>query len=164
LRRGLAIVAIVAACTSVPVIDRRAERAACELISPSGNELATCLVMKYDWPAESVGPAKFAWQWHLDSLRRDHEAQANAVLAEQRRRADSIEVAQTRAFRVCLQRFIEAYHRSTADTARARGNESYLGASVRTCLSRFPAADYMSTATGAFIDSLILIPVAQPTR
>ncbi len=61
--------------------DRGAELAACELISSSGDELARCLVMKYDWPADTAGPAKYAWQGHLDSLQRDHEAQAAAVLA-----------------------------------------------------------------------------------
>ncbi len=47
--------------------DRGAELAACELISSSGDELARCLVMKYDWPADTAGPAKYAWQGHLVS-------------------------------------------------------------------------------------------------
>lgn len=156
------IVLVLAACASPAVVDRRAERDSCELISASGDDLARCLVMKYDWPAESAGPAKFAWQWHLDSLRRDHEAQAATVLAEQQRRQDSLAAAQTRTFWTCIRRFIEAYHGERTDTAHARGNESYLDATVRTCATRFPAADYHSATTEAFIDSLVLIGAPRP--
>jgi len=66
--------------------DRRAELAACQLISTSGAELARCLVMKYNWGADSAGPAKIAWQWELDSIRLEHEAQAQAVVAKQQER------------------------------------------------------------------------------
>jgi hypothetical protein len=71
-------------CAGNPRADRTAELAACQLISKSGDELARCLVMKYSWGADSAGPAKYAWQSHLDSLRREHEAQVVALRAAQR--------------------------------------------------------------------------------
>lgn len=97
--RALVILLLLARCTARPAIDRPAELAACHLISKSGDELARCLVMKYSWRAESAGPAKTTWQWHLDSIRRDHEAQVAAVLAqqaEQRRRTANAQMAAQR--------------------------------------------------------------------
>lgn len=76
-------IVLLIACTSAPTRDRRAERAACELISASGGELARCLVMKYDWPAESAGEAKYSWQRHLDSLRQAHEDEVASLIAQQ---------------------------------------------------------------------------------
>lgn len=103
-RAGVAAVLVVA-CAGELRSDRAAELAACQLISQSGDKLAECLVMKYSWRAESAGPAKTAWQWQLDSIRRDHDTQAARVAGQQwvasmraalvrsgmpRRRADSL--------------------------------------------------------------------------
>jgi len=94
------IVAIAAAATIQcfsPGPDRAAQLSSCQLISGDGDALARCLVMKYDWPADTAGPAKLAWQWHLDSIRADHEAQAAAVLAAQLERERQLaEAAQAR--------------------------------------------------------------------
>lgn len=66
--------------------DRAAELEACRLISKSGDALAECLIMKYSWRADSAGPAKYAWQRHLDSLRLEHEQQVATLIAQQEAR------------------------------------------------------------------------------
>jgi hypothetical protein len=75
-------VLLVIACGS-PEAQHGRELAACQLISKSGDDLAACLIMKYNWGADSAGPAKTAWQRQLDSIRLEHEAQAVAVLTQQ---------------------------------------------------------------------------------
>lgn len=132
-----------------------AELAACQLISRSGDELARCLIMKYSWGAESTAAAKAAWQWQLDSIRAEHDAQALAILVEQEK-ARRVRVGkQNRAFRTCVYQFVKAYNGGGADTAHARSDESYLEATVRTCSTRFPEADPYGPLTQEFIDSLI---------
>lgn len=154
--RYLSLLVLLVGCDTRP--DRSAELAACRLISTSGDDLARCLVMKYDWRAESAGPAKIAWQWQLDSIRLEHETQARVVLEEQQRRQDSVAAAHTWSARRCIYRYVEAYHSGTADTARARRNESYLDATIRICVGRFPRAS--AIFTGVFYDSLALAGVA----
>jgi len=85
--RYLILLLLTLACGSRS--DRDRELAACRLISQSGDELARCLIMKYSWGADSAGPAKARWQWTLDSIRAEHDAQAAAVLARQRAIQDS---------------------------------------------------------------------------
>jgi len=154
-----AILLLSIACGSTPAPDRTKELAACQLISKSGDELARCLIMKYSWGADNAAPAKSAWQWQLDSIRLDHERQAAVVFAEEQRRRDSTMVVHTRALRRCVFRFVEAYHRGSADTAIARGNESYLNATVRVCASRFPGARLETVLTPEFADSLVVAGV-----
>jgi len=153
MRHGLSVtLLLLIACQSS---DRNAELAACQLISKSGDELAHCLVMKYSWRAESAGPAKTAWQWHLDSIRQEHDAQASAVLAQELAARRWRVTSQTKSFRSCVYRYVLAYNSGASDTARAREDESYLEATVRTCTTRFPDADVYGPLTQGFIDSLI---------
>jgi hypothetical protein len=56
-------------CAKPIAHDRAQELAACRRISTSGDALGQCLVIKYDWDPAHAGPAKAAWQRHLDSLR-----------------------------------------------------------------------------------------------
>jgi len=57
-------------CGPKPVArDRAQELAACRRISTSGDALGRCLMIKYQWDPASAGPAKAAWQHHIDSLR-----------------------------------------------------------------------------------------------
>jgi len=95
-----------------------------------------------------------------EALRQEAEA-ARLVDSMARARGRRV-VAQTRSFRSCVYRFVQAYHRGTADTARTRENESYIDASVRTCGERFPDADYESALTPGFIDSLMTAGVSPP--
>ena len=48
--------------------DRVQELAACRRISVDGDALGRCLMIKYHWDPATAGPAKTAWQRHLDSL------------------------------------------------------------------------------------------------
>ena len=57
------------ACSTPPRPDRAQELAACRRISTDGDALGRCLLSKYHWDPASAGPAKAAWQRHLDSLR-----------------------------------------------------------------------------------------------
>lgn len=83
--RATICIAIFIGCSSNTRTDRSAELAACQLISESGDALARCLIMKYSWGADSTSTAKYAWQAHLDSLRREHESQVTTLIAQQRR-------------------------------------------------------------------------------
>ena len=75
---------LLAACgSSHPPPDRGAELAACRRISTSGDALGRCLLIKYHWGPADAGPAKAAWQRHLDSLRAGPASQAAVVSAEQ---------------------------------------------------------------------------------
>ena len=76
--------------------DRERELAACELISKSGDALASCLIFKYSWDANTAGPAKMRFQWTLDSIRGEHEQQVAAILAQQQARQDSLDAVQFR--------------------------------------------------------------------
>ena len=145
---GLALIA----CHGAP--DRQAELAGCQLISKSGDELARCLVMKYSWRAESAGPAKTAWQWQLDSIRLEHEAQAQAVLAEQVSRQRARVAAQNRLFRSCVLQFLRSPN--VIDSVPARGDESPIEAIVRICATRFPDADPLATTNRDYVDSLMI--------
>lgn len=91
--RATICIAILIGCSSNTRTDRSAELAACQLISESGGALAKCLVMKYSWGADSTRTAMYAWQGHLDSLRRDHEAQVAALIAQQDSARDRAERA-----------------------------------------------------------------------
>ncbi len=92
--RRLTVLLLLAACGSRP--DRQRELAACQLISKSGDELARCLILKYNWGADGAGPAKTNFQWTLDSIRIEHEKQAEAVVAREQARSDSIAAVQHR--------------------------------------------------------------------
>ncbi len=123
--KSLQLLALLAACTSQPRVDRPAELASCQLISKSGDELARCLVLKYSWRAENAGPAKAQWQWQLDSIRRDHEVQAALVLAAQQLAADSLRRARERrdaiaaARKDSLERWIDSTYNDCVTAAVA---------------------------------------------
>jgi len=90
--RYLSLMLLIASCGSRH--DHQRELANCQLISKSGDELARCLIMKYNWGADSAGPAKTRFQWTLDSIRIEHEKQAAAVVAREQARLDSIAAVQ----------------------------------------------------------------------
>src|SRR5438270_491788 len=118
--KSLQLLALLAACTSQPRVERPAELAACQLISKSGDELARCLILKYSWRAESAGPAKAAFQWQLDSLQLEHDRQAIAILTQQQREADSVERLRVR--------------RSIAAAARQDSLEKWIDSTYGNCV------------------------------
>lgn len=120
------LVSLLVAVACGPRVDRQSELATCQLISKSGQDLATCLIMKYDWKADSAGPAKTAFQWQLDSIRREHDEQAQAVyLAQLQQQADSL----TRVFFAAAQEglgnagYDSATIRRTMAGVRRRGRQ-----------------------------------------
>ena len=147
---GLALVG----CRSGPAPNRKAELAACQLISKSGDDLARCLVLKYSWRAESAGPARTAWQWQLDSIRLEHEAQAQAVLDEQASRRRALIVAHNRSFRSCVLQWLRS--RNVVDSVPAGRDESPIDAIVRICAARFPAAEPFAATNREYVDSLMI--------
>jgi len=72
--------------------DRAREQQNCESISQTGREASQCLVLKYNWNADSATPAGARFQWMVDSLRLEHERQARIILAAQEARAESLRV------------------------------------------------------------------------
>ncbi len=117
--RYLILLLLTMACGTRP--DRDRELAACRLITQSGDELARCLIMKYNWGADSAGPAKAAWQWTLDSIRAEHEAQAAAVLARQRAIQDSIDAIATTRQRAREVKVHLDYIRNALENCRSIG-------------------------------------------
>lgn len=90
-RPAMLIALIVGACS--PSADRRQQLVNCEAIAKSGEDVRSCLILKYDWNADSAVPAGARFQWRMDSLRREHEAQAAAVVAAAAARAESLRIA-----------------------------------------------------------------------
>lgn len=90
----IAWIVTIAGCSASRGPDRAQEQRNCESISQSGQQVTQCLVLKYDWNADSAVPAGRRFQWTLDSLRAEHERQAAAVLADQQARAESVLRAQ----------------------------------------------------------------------
>lgn len=66
---GTALVFIAACSQTPPAPDHAAQLAACRRVSIDGDALGRCLFIKYRWAPADAGPAKAAWQRHLDSLR-----------------------------------------------------------------------------------------------
>ena len=117
--RYLILLLLTLACGSRP--DRARELAACRLISESGDELARCLIMKYNWSADSAGPAKTTWQWTLDSIHAEHQAQAAAVLVRQRASQDSIDALATKRQRAREAKAHRDYVRNALEYCRSVG-------------------------------------------
>lgn len=140
---SLALLGFFAATCSQPP-DRSSELGSCQLISKSGDELARCLVMKYSWRAESAGPAKMAWQWHLDSIRLEHEKEVLAVLAEQEeaeRRATTARHAQQHAQQIQRGREWAECMWAHADTTGHPFEPDSLRRAWAPCLPKRPTID-----------------------
>lgn len=131
------ILAAALALASCDRPDRAAELEACQLISKSGDALAECLIMKYSWRADSAGPAKYSWQRHLDSLRREHEQQVATLIAQQAARDREV----ARAQRLASARRATPWARCIIEQWDAHGaNWSY-----EPCQKQRPAWDDLST-------------------
>jgi hypothetical protein len=74
--------------------DRGQQLANCESISKDGDQLRSCLVLKYDWNAESAVPASRRFQSYLDSLTLVHLREVAAIeAAAESAHTDSVRAA-----------------------------------------------------------------------
>ncbi len=108
--------------------------------------------MKYSWRAESAGPAKTAWQWQLDSIRLDHEKQAQVIQARQEAQISARVAAQNRSYRSC----VVGYLRPNGGAVQSKGEESPIETIVRVCATRFPDAEPLSQRNLEYLDSLVI--------
>jgi hypothetical protein len=69
--------------TRTVTADRPTQLTNCRAISTDGSALTSCLILKYDWNADSATPAGQRFQRTIDSLLAIQEAKAESLRLEQ---------------------------------------------------------------------------------